>query len=193
MPSQLRRHDEPGHIHFWTISCFRRLGFFHHDAIKQVVVDGMRLLQQKFGICLIGYVIMPEHVHVLIFPHPKDSDEPVAVSKLLNAFKQHVGFHAKQCLRTYWQDHGQLWSQPLNHWARCASGRQMIWNTRGHDFNINCRDTLIEKLDYCHKNPITRGLVDRAEDWAYSSYRYYEMDDRAMLTMDWDGGWPIVW
>ena len=37
MPSQLRRHDEPGHTHFWTISCYRRLQFFHDDGMKQVV------------------------------------------------------------------------------------------------------------------------------------------------------------
>ena len=52
---------------------------------------------------------------------------------------------------------------------------------------------LREKLDYCHKNPLTRGLVDRADDWRWSSYRYYELGDESVLRMDWDGGWPIVW
>jgi len=46
---------------------------------------------------------------------------------------------------------------------------------------------------YCHKNPITRGLVHVAEDWPWSSYRFYELDHRSMLAMDWDGARPIVW
>ncbi len=193
MPSRLRRHDQPGHVHFWTISCHRRLGFFHDDGMKRVVVDGLCLLQAKFGVCLIGYVIMPEHVHVLVLPHPKGQDEPVVIAKLLNAFKQHVGYYGKQRLRTSWRRHGRLWSEPLNRWACGHLGQQAIWNTRGHDFNIDRHETLLEKLDYCHKNPIARGLVDRPEDWLYGSYRFYEMNDRTVLAMDWDGGWPIVW
>lgn len=58
---------------------------------------------------------------------------------------------------------------------------------------MRAHKTLLEKLDYCHKNPITRGLVDRAEDWAWSSYCYYENGDESVLKMDWDGSWPIVW
>ena len=49
------------------------------------------------------------------------------------------------------------------------------------------------KLDYCNKNPLTRGLVDKPDDWAWSSYRYYELDDHTVLSMDWDGRWPIEW
>lgn len=88
MPSRLRRYDQPGHVHFWTISCYRRLSFFWHDPVKQVVIDGLRVLQARFNICLIGYVVMPEHVHILIFPHACRADEPTPVSRLLHAFKK---------------------------------------------------------------------------------------------------------
>ena len=47
-------------------------------------------------------------------------------------------------------------------------------NTRGYDRNIFTEGELHEKLDYCHKNPITRGLVGYAADWKWSSYRFYE-------------------
>lgn len=193
MPGNLRRHDEPGHIHFWTISCFRRLGFFHVDGMKDVVIAALRLLQTKFEVCLIGYVVMPEHVHVLLLPHARGSMEPLPISKLLNTFKQHVGYHGKAWLRDYWREHGRLWSEPLNRWARGEFDEQPIWNTRGHDFNINRQRTLTEKLDYCHKNPVTRELVDRPEQWQWSSYRFYESGDASKLRMNWDGGWPIEW
>ena len=193
MPGNLRRHDEPGHIHFWTISCFRRLGFFHVEPMKQVVVDALQQLQAKFNICLIGNVVMPEHVHVALLPHQRGQLDPLPISKLLNAFKQHVGFHGKRCLRDHWRSHGRLWSEPLNLWAGNAFGEQLIWNTRGHDFNIDCEKTLCEKLDYCHKNPVTRGLVNHPDEWPWSSYRFYELHDKSVLPMDWDGRWPIAW
>jgi len=158
-----------------------------------VVVDGLHRLQTESGICLIGYVIMPEHVHVLLYPHRRGCDEPTAISGLLHSFKRHVAHYCKEGLRTVWGQHGGLWSEPLNRWARGEYKGHPIWFKRGYDFNVCRHRTLLEKLDYCHRNPITRGLVDRPEQWHWSSYRYYEMDDRSVLAMDWDGSWPIVW
>jgi len=193
MPSRLRRHDEPGHSHFWTVSCHRRLTFFWHDEMKRVVVDALRQLQARFGICLVAYVIMPEHVHVMLYPHVSGGDQPVPVSRLWQAFKQHVGFYGKECLRELWRERGRLWSEPLNQWAHGATGKRQIMETRGYDFNIDRHDTLLQKIDYCHKNPVTRGLVAGAADWPWSSFRFYESGDRSVLAMDWDGQWPIVW
>src|SRR5262245_42091535 len=59
--------------------------------------------------------------------------------------------------------------------------KQVVFNTRSYDFNITRFDTLIEKIDYCHKNPITRGLVDAPDQWKWSSFRFYELDDRSVL------------
>jgi putative transposase len=193
MPSHLHRRDEPGHTHFWTVSCYQRLTFFWHDAMKQVAVEGLRVLQERHGICLIAYVIMPEHVHAIVYPHAKGNDTPVPISQMWHAFKQHVGFHGKRCLQKLSMRDGKLWSEPLNAWNRGDLEKQIVMNTRGYDFNIDRQKTLIEKINYCHKNPITRGLVDIAEDWKWSSYRYYELGDASVLKMDWDGGWPIVW
>ena len=48
-----------------------------------------------------------------------------------------------------------------------------------------------EKLDYVHGNPVTRGLVDRPEQWPWSSFRFYELGDDSLIAMDWDGGFPL--
>jgi len=193
MPRDLRRHDEAGHAHFWTLTCYRRLTFFWSDDLKRVVLDGLRHLQTDFGVCLIGYVIMPEHVHVLLYPHERDRDDPIPISNLLHAFKRHVSHYGKEALRAYWRQHAALWSEPLNRWARGEFETRAVWFKRGYDFNVFRHRTLLEKLDYCHKNPITRGLVDRPEQWRWSSYCYYEMGDHSLLSMDWDGSWPIQW
>jgi putative transposase len=193
MPSRLHRYDEPGHTHFWTISCYRRLQFLHDDGMKRVVVDGLRAVQTTLGVCLIGYVIMPEHIHVLVYPHRRSQDTLVPIGSVLQVFKQYIGRHGKERLRQVWRRQGRLWSAPLNRWARGQFGKQEIMNTRGYDHNIFTENELREKLDYCHKNPITRGLTRRADDWRWSSYRFYRCNDRSLLTMDWNGRWPIEW
>ena len=158
MPKFLKRYDEPGHAHFWTISCYRRLTFFWHDDMKHIVVDAFRILQSRLDVCLIAYVIMPEHLHLIVFPHAKGDDQPIPISKLLHAFKQHIGFHGKRCLRDHWRRYGKLWSQPLNAWARGEFDKQIIMNARGYDFNIDQHKALRQKIDYCHKNPSRAGL-----------------------------------
>jgi len=193
MPSRLRRYDEPGHTHFWTISCYRRLQFLHDDGMKRVVVEALRTLQQRIGVCLIGYVVMPEHVHVLVYPHRRGEDQPIAIGDVLQTFKQYVGRHGKERLRDVWRRQGRLWSDPLNRWGRGQFDKQEIMNTRGYDRNILTEHELREKLDYCHKNPIQRGLVTGAADWQWSSYRFYEQGNHSVLAMDWNGRWPIEW
>ncbi|UCE60548.1 MAG: transposase [Phycisphaerales bacterium] len=191
MPSKLRRHDEYGHIHFLTISCYRRLRFFRHDPVRQVFVDGMTRTRAKLGIRWVGYVVMPEHVHLLLFPMPIDADEPVRVSTVLHNLKQYVGRQGKEALRSIWRDCRSLGSPPMDAWA-LGSGAKPFWKTRAYDFNVTTEKTLLAKLDYVHKNPITRRLVERADQWVWSSYRYYEYDDDSVIAMDWDGSWPIV-
>lgn len=49
----------------------------------------------------------------------------------------------------------------------------------------------MEKIDYCHNNPITRALVERPEQWPWSSYNHYERTGESLVAMDWDGTWPL--
>ena len=191
MPSRLRRHDECGHIHFLTISCFRRLQFFRHESVNRVFVDGMRRVRQKLGVRWLGYVVMPEHVHRLVLPQTPGRNEPVPISSVLQHLKQFVGRNGKEALREVWRDRRSLGTAPLDRWAQ-STGQKPFWKPRAYDFNITNHSTLLTKLEYVHKNPVTRGLVARPEDWAWSSYRYYELGDESLIVMDWDGAWPIV-
>ena len=165
MPSKLHRFDEYGHSHFLTISCYRRLRFFDHDSIKQVFVNGMKRTRKKHGIRWMGYVIMPEHVHLLVFTTPTGLDAPVPISVVLQDLKQYVGRHGKEVLRSVWRERHSLGTRPMDEWAR-GDGPKPFWKTRG--------------------------LVTRAEQWVWSSYRFYEFNDESLIAMDWDGSWPIV-
>ncbi len=119
------------------------------------------------------------------------ADGPVGVSTVLHDLKQCVGRHGKEALRLIWREAQSLGRPPMDAWA-LGFGVKPFWKTRAHDFNVTTEKTLHASLDYIHKNPITRGLVEQAEQWVWSSYRYYEYDDDSVIAMDWDGSWPIV-
>ena len=91
---------------------------------------------------VIGYVVMPEHVHLLLSEPGKD-----LLSVALQALKISV--------------------------SKRAEGRP-FWQARYYDFNVFTEAKRIEKLNYMHWNPVKRGLVERPEDWLWSSCRYYQ-------------------
>ena len=191
MPSRLRRHDEFGHIHFITISCFRRLQFFRHEIVRNAFVDAMRHVRQKLQIRWLGYVVMPEHVHVLVLPQARGSSEVIPISDVLHDLKGLSGKSCKAALRSIWQHRHSLGTPALDSWAT-GPGEKHFWKPRGYDFNVVDECKILEKLDYVHRNPITRGLADRPEQWRWSSYRFYELGNRSLIAMDWDGSLPIL-
>jgi putative transposase len=100
---------------------------------------------------VVGYVVMPEHFHMLV-------SEPwkVDLSVVMKVLKQRV---SRKC---------------LNH-GRSKEKRDLppFWLPRSYDFNVFTEKKKIEKLRYMHRNPVKRGLVELPEQWRWSSYRYY--------------------
>jgi putative transposase len=192
MPSRLWRHDELGHIHFLTISCYQRLPFFDRPEIRTLVVESMADARCRLGFRWIGYVVMPEHVHWLCYPQVPGGQEVIPISAILQSLKTSIGMRVKQALRKVWATHRTLGHADLDRWATATTNAKPIWMTRGVDFNITTYDRLIQKLDYCHNNPVKRGLVGRPEAWLWCSINHYEKRGEAMLAMDWDGTWPLL-
>jgi putative transposase len=53
------------------------------------------------------------------------------------------------------------------------SAERPFWQARYYDFNLHSEGKRVEKLSYMHRNPVARGLVERPEEWAWSSFRHY--------------------
>ena len=191
MPGRLRRYDKPGHVHFLTVSTFRRLQFFRHEGACRAFVESMKLIRERHPLRWLGYVVMPEHVHFALLPQCAVDQAPVPISNVLQELKSLSGRLCKSALREVWRRRKTLGTGPLDCWAT-QSGEKPFWKPRGYDFNVFAEAGLVEKLHYMHANPVRRGLVGRAEDWPWSSYRYFEFGEDGLLAMDWDGGFPLL-
>src|SRR5258706_13951217 len=66
MPRDLRRYQESGQSHFVTFSCYRRKPFFDHPRRFQLFVLCLEEMRRRFELCVYAYVVMPEHVHLLL-------------------------------------------------------------------------------------------------------------------------------
>lgn len=95
MPRKTRRSwDEPGHAHFLTYSCFHRLPLLARERTRRWVLDALESTRRKLDIALWAYVIMPEHVHILLCPR-----QPIyEMRRILVALKRPVSGAAREHL-----------------------------------------------------------------------------------------------
>jgi putative transposase len=147
MPSGLERFQREGDDRFITFSCYRREPHLATAALKDIFLNSLELTRKRYNFEVIGYVVMPEHVHLLI-SEPLDHETPL--SKALLSLKLSVS--------------KRLAPRPF-------------WQVRYYDFNVFTHNKRVEKLKYMHRNPVTRGLAVRLEDWPWSSYRHYLLDE----------------
>jgi len=144
MPWGLKRFQEARCLHFLTFSCYRRAPRLGTASARDIFERTLESARQWYGFYVAGYVVMPEHVHLLI-----TEPERAKLSLALQMLKQNV---ARQ--------------------LREPEGGP-FWQARYYDFNVWTEAKRIEKLRYIHRNPVVRGLVASPEMWAWSSFRQY--------------------
>jgi putative transposase len=94
---------------------------------------------------MVGYVVMPEHVHLLV-SEPERATLSVAIQMLKQLTAVKIGRNGDD---------------------------KRFWQRRYYDFNVHTAEKRIEKLRYIHRNPVERGLCAKPEDWEWSSFRHY--------------------
>jgi len=62
--------------------------------------------------------------------------------------------------------------------------RTQFWQTRYYDFNVITQPKFVEKLRYIHRNPVERGLVEKPEDWPWSSFRHWSTGEPALVEIE---------
>src|SRR5215472_11751617 len=163
MPAGLQRFYGQGHLHFITFSCYRRLPLLKRAAARDVVVQELALVRERLGFRLIGYVVMPEHVHLLVSEPPC-----VTPSTAVHDLKLRTSRKLRQ-----W-DSGALRFEEL----------RAFWQARFYDFNVFTEKKKKEKLEYMHGNPVTRRLVSHPKDWPWSSWSNYANRGRGLICVD---------
>ncbi len=156
------RYETPGEARYLTCSCFHRLQLFSNDRIKEAFLETFDAARQRKHFKLYAWVIMPEHVHLLIEPSLPD----FPISKVLKDIK---GNFANRVLRRWRELNADILKK-----LRDSAGKEHFWQAGGgYDTNIYSEAKLLEKIDYTHDNPVRRGLVTRQVDWVWSSARWY--------------------
>ena len=144
MPWGLKHFQEARCLHFVTFSCHNREPLLGTSHARDVFERTLEQVRRWYGFYVCGYVVMPEHVHVLI-----SEPERARLSTAIQMLKQNV---ARE--------------------LRLPEGGR-FWLPRYYDLNVWGEGKRGAKLRYIHRNPVRRGLVQRPEDWTWSSFLHY--------------------
>jgi putative transposase len=98
MKGQRNRYHQAGEFHFITFSSFRRQPYLLTVAAMELFEDALERVRQRYLFAVAGYVVMPEHVHLLV-------NEPGRglLSRTVQALKLSVSMRSRE--RPFWQAH----------------------------------------------------------------------------------------
>jgi len=172
-----RCYDESGHAHELTFSCFRRLPLLSRDRTREWLVEAIDEARVRERFDLWAYVIMPEHVHILILPRDPDYE----ISRILWRIKRPVGRRAI----TYLRENAPSFLAKLRIKRDEGNEETRFWQAGGgYDRNIIEPMTARRVIDYIHLNPVRRGFVEKPEEWVWSSARWYAGVRPVVLDVD---------
>jgi len=155
MPARLFRFQKAGCFHFITFSCYKRLPLLARARGYDTFEIELERIRRRYEFVIAGYVLMPEHVHLLV-----NEPQVSSLSTALQVLKQRTSGLLKQ------------------------PGEPQFWLRRYYDFNVRNPEKTTEKLRYMHRNPVERGLVAKAEDWRWSSFRHYATGKEGVVEIE---------
>jgi putative transposase len=136
-------------------------------------VKELGVVQKRYGFLLVGYVVMPNHVHLLIGEPKKGTP-----STVLQVLKQRMSRKMRSVRRRAPESPLQLPSLKSPHEP------PRFWQPRFYDFNVYSHEKKKEKLNYMHANPVTRRLVKHPREWPWSSFAFYANGESPLIRID---------
>src|SRR5262252_3860704 len=127
MPHHLKRITGRGDLHFITFSCYEHRRFLASARNRNAVIEILGQVRARFGFQLVGYVVMPDHVHLLI-----SESEKVTPAKVIQVFKQRVSRKLRGRKRS-------ASSQLSFEFSEEDQRTRRFWQRRYYDFNVYSR------------------------------------------------------
>lgn len=180
---KLFKSQEPNIIHYVTTVTYRRVQVFRSDEVCALFVETLAETRRRHPCKLIGYVIMPDHVHLLVNPESAD------VSNLLRYLKGNSARRILDWLRankhTISLDKLRL-DSPQKH-----AHTHAVWQKEFSAIDLWSPKFIQQKLNYIHCNPVRAGFCEHPVEWRWSSFHAYlpHGPGSVPIEMDWRGYW----
>ena len=196
MPWGLTRFHHSGQSHFVTFCCYHRRRLLTTDESRRIFESALERVRRNYRLHVYGYVIMPQHVHLLLSePQQDKSSDRTAPLKpkgglngppVLSELQHDTLADALKSLKQG-VSRRLIGNLPLKPKPGLSGPPEHFWQKRYYDFNVRNYPQFVEKLRYIHRNPVKAGLCERPEDWEWSSFGHYATgcEGRVEIESEW--------
>jgi len=178
----LPKFNDNSYVHFVTATTHGNYPYFKNEEFCRMLIEELGFYTSKASFTLIGYVVMPDHVHILLWWDKTERPE-LSISKIMQGIKGATARRIVDLMKVGRKEHLLLPNTVAQEQVPCRgqtptrSHRQnlkyRLWRPGFYDFNIYDEGKLLEKLNYIHHNPVKTGLVRSPGDYKWSSYGLY--------------------
>lgn len=169
MSEQYKFHDNEG-VYFTTSTVVDWIDIFTRLDYKMVIIDSLKYNQQQKGLVIHSWCLMTNHLHMIV-----STKEGFSLSAIMRDFKK---FTSKEIMKTIVdiQESRKDWMLKRFEYAAKYSKRiknYKFWQDGSHPIELNTNELIEQKLDYIHNNPVVTEIVEKSEEYLYSSARDY--------------------
>lgn len=154
---------------------------FTRKEYRDLVVESLRYCQREKGVIIYGWCIMSNHLHLMI--------RADGLSAVLRDFKKFTSKQLLQAIEVNPHESRKEWMLELFKRHGATNSRNQtaqLWQQDNHPMECYSRRFSEQKLDYIHNNPVTAGIVEKAEEYVYSSARDYHYGKKlGLLEIEW--------
>jgi putative transposase len=190
MPSGLRRFQQTRRSHFVTFSCYRRQPKFRSPEIYDLFLQTLEDMRRQFSMRIYGYVVMPEHVHLLVSEPEQELERGLVLVPQVRApgLGANLGSQlVREAPRAPLADAIHYLKLSFAKRLRSREGRVELgsfWQQRYHDRNVRDAREFSIKLRYVHHNPVKRRLVSDPSEWKWSSFRHHALREGGVVEIE---------
>ncbi len=165
---------EPGGPYFNTGTVVNWLPIFTRKPYLDILLDSLRFCRQHKGLKLYAWVILDNHLHMV-----------AAGEQLTDVIRDFKSYTAKRIIARLEQEEKTWVLNQLHYYKQPTKTRShyQVWQEGFHPQQIISQDMLHQKIDYLHHNPVRIGVVERPEDWLYSSARDFA-GEKGLIELD---------
>ena len=156
-------------LHYVTLQVVEWVDVFTRKVYRDIIIESLKYCQQHKHLEIYGYVIMSNHIHLLV---------KSGIGNLSGALRDFKSFTSKQILKEIEEGNESRRNWMLITFKIAAAKHErnsayQFWTHENHAMEIYSYKFFEQKLDYIHNNPVRAGIVSNPVDYVYSSAQNY--------------------
>lgn len=167
-----------GAVHFVTFAVVEWIDVFTRKQYRDIVLDSIKFCQAEKGLWLHSWCIMSNHLHLIV------SAKENNLSDVLRDFKKFTSKELIKAINDNKQESRRDWMLDIFKREGAKNSRNteyQFWRQDNQPMELYSGAFTFQKMNYIHQNPVEAGIVERAEDYLYSSAKDYHLQKKCGL------------